>query len=411
MPGAGPQFDAVRYGWRRRRRRLSKAVFVSYGVFDCNSAGHVAGFANQLARHGFRVAVCGAGSVTKAFAFGPPSFEAFTVADFAAHASEVIGFDGSFEPERTVILCWTPREVVRKAVEPVVTRYDIPYVIHFEDNETHIAELYTRLMGADASTPVADYLTDLARAPAFVAAAAGATVIEAAGLGMLPRGMPSLWLEPGVDFDAFGEALRPHRAAALRRALGVPPESTLIVYPGNVHWANLEEVRELYRAVALLRQGGRDVRLIRTGENHVPAEQLRGGGPEDGTVELGHVDRAFLVQLLKLADIFVQPGKPGPFNDFRLPSKIPEFMAVGRPLILPATNVGTRLRDGVDAMLIAEGSAAEIAAKVEAVLADPGLARRLADNGRRFARRHYDWRRQGSRLAAFLDRVTERAAA
>ena len=75
---------------------------------------------------------------------------------------------------------------------------------------------------------------------------------------------------------------------------------------------------------------------------------------ERGIVTLGRVDRPFLIDLLKSADVFVQPGRPGPFNDYRLPSKLPEFMAVGRPIILPATNVGLRLRPGVEAMLLTE---------------------------------------------------------
>ena len=72
-------------------------------------------------------------------------------------------------------------------------------------------------------------------------------------------------------------------------------------------------------------------------------------------IALGQVERRLLIDLLKSADLFVQPGRPGPFNDYRLPSKLPEFMAVGRPIVLPFANVGTRLRDGVDAMLLREG--------------------------------------------------------
>jgi glycosyltransferase involved in cell wall biosynthesis len=108
---------------------------------------------------------------------------------------------------------------------------------------------------------------------------------------------------------------------------------------------------------------------------------------------------------MKCADLFVQPGAPGPFNDWRLPSKLPEFMAIGRPVVLPATNVGLRLRDGEDALLLKTGSADEIAAAVERLLDDPALSARLAAGGQAFARRAWRWDRQGRRLLDFLQRL------
>jgi glycosyltransferase involved in cell wall biosynthesis len=177
----------------------------------------------------------------------------------------------------------------------------------------------------------------------------------------------------------------------------------MIVYPGNVHQANAEEVSRLYAAVGLLRERGRKVTLVRTGSDHFAgATFLKDARPERGIVTLGRVERPFLIELMKSADLFVQPGRPGPFNDYRLPSKLPEFMAIGRPIVLPATNVGARLRHGVDAMLLHEGSPQEIATMVEAVLDDPALADRLSANARDFASRHYRSDRQTRKLETFL---------
>jgi glycosyltransferase involved in cell wall biosynthesis len=165
-------------------------------------------------------------------------------------------------------------------------------------------------------------------------------------------------------------------------------------------------MRALYEAIGLLRARGRKVVLVRTGTDHVlGVDYLQAASPQTGVVSLGQVERAFLVELLKSAGLFVQPGRPGPFNDYRLPSKLPEFMAVGRPVILPRSNVGLHLRDGVDALLLDDGSATELAGKVEAVLDDPALAARLGANARAFARRRWRWDRQVDKLSAFLDRV------
>jgi glycosyltransferase involved in cell wall biosynthesis len=144
---------------------------------------------------------------------------------------------------------------------------------------------------------------------------------------------------------------------------------------------------------------------VRTGRDFVDAAFLKKAGSEQKIIALGHVPRAFLLDLMKCADLFVQPGAPGPFNDYRLPSKLPEFMAIGRPIVLPATNVGTRLRHREDAMLLEDGSAQEIARHVVSLLDDAELSARLAANARAFAERHYRWDEQVQKLKVFLREV------
>lgn len=386
-----------------------KIVFVSYGLFDSNSAGHISAFANRLTRSGYSVAVCGSGNISSAHSFGAAEFESFTLAQLAADPEGVIGFDGRFAPAETVMICWTPRESVRRTAQPIHERYAIPYVVHLEDNEAQITEaVLARLAreGIALPDPFPEGWSDPARLEGFLAGAAGLTMIQPRIEDALPPGPPKLLLEPGVDFALFGSPLAPLRRASIRRAVGVEPDAAMIVYPGNVHDSNIEEMRSLYEAVAQLRAKGRKLVLARTGTDHVlGVDYLQSASPESGVVSLGQVDRPFLVELLKSADLFVQPGRPGPFNDYRLPSKLPEFMAVGRPVILPRTNIGLHLRDGVDALLLDDGTTAELAGKVEQVLDDPALAARLSANARAFARARWDWDRQASKLSAFLARV------
>jgi glycosyltransferase involved in cell wall biosynthesis len=391
---------------------LKKVIFVSYGTFDCNSAGHIAGFAGRLCELGYAVGVCAREGILDAYAFGPAPFEAFANQDLARDPEGVIGFDGAFDPGRTAIVCWTPRKAVRRTVGKVLRRHALPYIIHFEDNEDHLTRLRLGL-GDDAPNPdqLAALAQDAAERHALLDGALGATIIEERLSEVLPPELPTLLLEPGVDSSLFGSPLPPFRRASLLRGVGASPGSRVIVYPGNLHRANANEMAELYRAVGLLRARGRDVVLIKTGKDDPElAEKLAGAAPEGAIVALGQVGRAMLVDLLKCADLFVQPGAPGPFNDYRLPSKLPEFMAVGRPIILPRTNVGLLLQDGEDAVLLETGSAEEIAAAAQAILDDEALAARLAANARAFATRTYDWPRQGDKLAAFLERLVRARA-
>ncbi len=389
---------------RGRRRSgaaaaLKKAVFVGYGGFDCNSAGHIAGFAAELARHGLAVAVCGRDHVLDAYAFGPPAFEFFTLADLRRDPRAVIGFDGAVDPAATVLICWTPRKASRVATLKAARALAVPYVVHLEDNEDHLSALR---FGDDAQATA----KDAAERAELMAGAAGATFIEPRLQEVLPPRLPAQLLEPGVDHQLFGTPLAPHRRASILRALGVDAHAAVLVYPGNIHRANSGEMAELYRAVKQLRERGRRLVLIKTGKDDVDIAALLGFAPaEAGVVEAGLLERPFLIDLVKCADLYVQPGAPGPFNDYRLPSKLPEFMAVGRPIVLPAANVGLRLRHGEEALLLQTGSAAEIAGHIEAILDDPALAARLASGALAFARRAWSWGRQGKTLLAFLERL------
>jgi hypothetical protein len=101
----------------------------------------------------------------------------------------------------------------------------------------------------------------------------------------------------------------------------------------------------------------------------------------------------------------VQPGRPGGFNDYRFPSKLPEFLATGRPVVLPATNLGRFLRDGEECVLLERGDALEIAAAVERILDDGALAARLARGAQAFAERTFSWADSARKLQAFYDRA------
>ena len=57
-------------------------------------------------------------------------------------------------------------------------------------------------------------------------------------------------------------------------------------------------------------------------------------------IELGAVGWREIPGYLALADAFVQPGAADDFNRYRLPSKLPEFLAMGRPVVLPDCNIG-----------------------------------------------------------------------
>ena len=168
----------------------------------------------------------------------------------------------------------------------------------------------------------------------------------------------------------------------LRRRLGIAEDEAVLVYAGNVHDANAAEMRSLYLAVAALNRSGRRVRLVRLGRDFVRFVEPELRELHDYVVHLPLQPRSEVPRYMRLADVLVQPGRADAFNDYRFPSKLPEFFACGRPVVLPETNLGRYVADGEDCLLLRRGDALEIAAAVERILADDELRERLGRGAR-----------------------------
>jgi hypothetical protein len=99
-----------------------------------------------------------------------------------------------------------------------------------------------------------------------------------------------------------------------------------------------------------------------------------------------------------LADVFVQPGQIDAFEDLRLPGKVPQFLSMGRPVVMPDVNIAHLFRDGVDAVLLRTGSAEEIASKCVGLFSDPQRASEIGRAGRQLAEKYFDVRSQARLL-------------
>jgi len=367
-------------------------LFVNYGDFTTNSLNHIGGFASALSARGHACIVAVPSGRDSLSAIAAPAFA-------AALYNELLAAPASFPNGKSadVIHAWTPRECVRKFVISYQGAAPAParLVIHLEDNEEHLISGFAgktmgevRSMGYEAMDElVSDRLPHPMRHRTFLRLADAVTVIVEKLKEFVPPGIPSFVLEPGVDPQYLGAA--PIDPVA-RAQLGVTEGEKLITFTGSNTFANEPEMLDLYEAVALLNQRGVPTKLVRTGFNR--PQFLEALTPEltHDVIDLGFVAKGRLPGLLASADVLVQPGKPGPFNDYRLPSKLPEFLASGRPVILPATNIALRMRDGEEAVFLRDGSPGDIADACQRIFSDPSLAECLGEKGASFARRHFD---------------------
>jgi len=385
-------------------------LFVNYGDFTSNSLNHIGAFANRLTLLGHACVVAVPdGLETLAVVPNP----LFTAATFA----RLLGAEPVFPDRRPadVVHAWTPRENVREATLAYLRHApSAALVIHLEDNEVHLMESYAREQvvslrlrsDEELATRLSPRLSHPIRYRNFLRLAHGVTVITDRLRELVPPGRPVRRLLPGLD-PALHQPLPAD--PALRAELGLQPGEKVLVYTGSTTFANLADVRTLLLAVRRINERGTPCRLIRTGLN--PPDLARelaaiGGGH---VLDLGFVAKARLAPLLALADVLVQPGAPDAFNDFRLPSKVPEFLCAGRPVLLPRANLAREMEDGRHALCLETGSAEEIAEQCLRVLGDAELAARLGAGALEFARAHFDLVANTNGLLDFYAELRETA--
>jgi glycosyltransferase involved in cell wall biosynthesis len=76
---------------------------------------------------------------------------------------------------------------------------------------------------------------------------------------------------------------------------------------------------------------------------------------------------------------------------------------MGRPVILPRTNLGRFVRHGEDAWVLDKVDALGIVNAVLELRANKALSERLAAGSLAFAREHFDWKKNTSALLAFYE--------
>jgi glycosyltransferase involved in cell wall biosynthesis len=379
-----------------------RVLFVYFGPFDVNSGIQAYHFGNELTDLGWEVTVAGRGDPARAKAVGEPRFECISHEQVEAKLRQM-----RQSPAETIVVGWTPRERVRLMTMDAVRQLGVPYVIHLEDNEELLIESATGrsltelqrlpLRQQDSLVPID--LIHPTHHREFLDGAAGITVITEALNEFNRAGRPHRVARPGIDLERFRPDLEPKP----RAELGLSPEDFVLVYHGTIHYANQHEMLSLYLAVKLLQRRGRPVRLVRLGHSEF-------GGPDprafralgDGVIELGPIPWREIPAYLAVADAYVQPGPPDDFNRYRLPSKLPEFLAMGRPVILPHCNIGNDLVHGENALLLEQGNAMEIVTQIEKLIADRELAGRLGAGARRFAAEQLSWQANAAGLADFL---------
>jgi len=366
-------------------------VIVSYTHLDSNSGLHINSIANLLVDKGIECIVCVPDSKDTVFNLGKPAYSLLTFDE-----AERKGVRFSYPDRQTVIHAWTPREIVRNFVSRLSGKYGWKFIVHLEDNEEAIVSQDLGIPASALST-LPEHFLDQMIAPTrshpkrfreFISQSSGVTALIDRLLEFKPASLPGQVFWPGYELDKKWDLPTNN---TYRQKLGIADNETVILYPGNVHGSNRDEIFSLYLAVGLLARKHIRIRLVRTGTDYCELFDKTLDMLNNTCIQLGVVPRKELPRIFSLSDILVQPGGSNAFNDYRFPSKIPEFFASGRPVLLPATNIGRFLTNNEQCIMLYSGNAIEIAEKLELLIQNPDLQRSVGKSGRLFAEHRLNW--------------------
>ena len=185
------------------------------------------------------------------------------------------------------------------------------------------------------------------------------------------------------------------------------PDREILGYVGNLdHPGEVDGLLDAFAVVAA-RFPQWSLRIIGGGSDPKTLDTLRTRAADldlDERVEfMGSVERSDLPGVLRDIAAFALPRSSGLFSTAGFPTKLGEYLATARPVVVTATgDIPLYLNDGVDAYLVPPDDTKAFAARLAEVFADLPTAREVGARGRDTARREFEVVSQGRRLAAFM---------
>ncbi len=370
-------------------------LIVSYGNIDNNSGYQIVELARSLIRSGCQVAIAVPKIDNSSEFTNKLEIPLWHFRDLLENP----GLAGNVD----LVHAWTTREIVRKFILEFLQLQQAQLVVHLVDNEEAVRERLWAPESADSSIPDGLSCPDGFRA--LLGAAAGVTYIHSKLKEFVLPGQPSTPLTPIVDFEFLSATATYSCPPGLNKD---EVKGVAVCYTGNLNQANLKDLRILYTALNKLNKDGFPATLLKTGLT--PAELLAeiSHDMDFPSIDLGIVPRAQIPAILAHADICVQPGNIDEFNDYRLPSKIPEILAMGRPLITGACNIGNTLKAHRAAMVINEMTADNLATTIRELSENAALREELSANGLALARKIFSAHGVTERLTGFYQQVLQR---
>ena len=232
---------------------------------------------------------------------------------------------------------------------------------------------------------------------------ADGTVVISRALGQRAEslgidGTRILYLPPGADPGA----IRTTAVGTARLTCGLDAQAPFIGYLGNIYQRDANLIFDTF-----VRLKTPNVRLLMVGDPgcRVP-DALKAR-----IIVTGRLPFDKMLDYLSACDVLVLPLSDTITNRGRWPSKVNEYVAVGRPTVAcDVGDVANLLRDN-DIGLLVRPEATEFALRIDELLSDPPRAKAMGDRARRVAQTTYSQEAVAGKLEDFYrETIAARAA-
>lgn len=238
---------------------------------------------------------------------------------------------------------------------------------------------------------------------AFRARAEGLTVISTAlakramGLGVQPARI--FYLPNG----SWPERFSMPDSAACRRRVGLDVTGPIIGYSSlDTHF----DLALMIEALAQIVHQYPDAQLLITGNSPKAISELaQAYGVGQNLILTGFLPYEELPWYLGCANLFVMPFPEKIYNIGRWPSKVNDYMSVGRPTVSNPVGDIKGLFEKHNIGLLAKWDPQDFAQKIIFLLEHPDIAKELGENARRAAVTEYNWKVLIGKLEKFYYKV------
>ena len=190
-----------------------------------------------------------------------------------------------------------------------------------------------------------------------------------------------------------------------KQDLGISDSDCVIMYMGNFYaWQGIDML--ISSAKYVLKQRD-NVKFVLVGNtNH---EEYRNVVDNLGLLKYfiftGQKSREELPDLVQIADILILPRPETEVTKYGFPSKLPEYMASGKPVI--ATDVGDHhlLIKNMATGLLVPPDAKELAEAVLNLMEDESLRKKLGLAAQQFVKSEYSWEVIGGKLLGMYEEI------
>jgi len=247
-----------------------------------------------------------------------------------------------------------------------------------------------------------------AETAAMLAADAVVTLSETMRADIVGRGIAAdriVVVPNAVDIERFTPVPRDE---ALAGQLGIRSDEVVLGYISS--FTSYEGIRYLIEAGAILRDRGREVRVLLVGDGEErPAleAEARRLGVADGTVIFaGRMPHDRIRGAYSLIDVFVVPRTADRVSQLVTPLKPYEAMALERAVVVSGVDALLEIvADGETGLTFPPEDAVALADVVEPLLDDVERRARLGAAAREWVAEHRTWRRNGERYRALYERL------